>query len=362
MKSLGKPHNDPVMLIEEAGESPVRICICYAAEDAGLYTEFQSHLVSLIYSGLIEIWHVGRILGGDEWETEIVKHIQDAQLILLMISADFLTSRRCIDIALKASLQQRASQHVRVVPILLRPVEWKLPPLRGLQPVPRDGRTITEWRNRDEAWLLVVQEIHAIIKDSPSSAQETYGADSTRLKPSLRMKGGPWLRQIIEQAFPQDPELEAFLLNYFPSLRTGLLRETERTTRLNLLFIAEESMAIFAEFRKARPFSVPFYLLVREGAEQGICYPLPAGRSLLIGRSLQADIQLPNDDLKASRRHASVEARDKAVHIQKLSKNPIFVNDAPIDTTHVLRAGDCVRIRSVLLQLMGSESISTETE
>jgi len=145
--------------------SPVRVFIAYSQEDEGLREELDRHLANLKRQGKIQAWHKGAIEAGAEWDAAIKQQLETAQIILLLISADFVASDHCYDL-LQQSLQRHSAGTARVIPILLRPTDLKNSPFSHLSPLPTDGVPITRWSNRDEAFLNVVEGIRGAIEAS----------------------------------------------------------------------------------------------------------------------------------------------------------------------------------------------------
>lgn len=153
---------------------PVKIFLCYAHEDENLLNKLKTHLRSLERAELITIWHDRNISAGSEWEREIDKHITEAQVILLLISPDFLASDYCYSIEMTKAIERHERGVARVIPVILRPVYWQIAPLRKLQALPKDGKPIvsSEWHHPDEAFLEVVEGIRRAIgtlKEKPRS-------------------------------------------------------------------------------------------------------------------------------------------------------------------------------------------------
>ena len=110
--------------------------------------------------GLIETWHDRRINAGDEFASTIDHELDAAQIVLLLVSPDFLASEYCYGIEMSRALERHQSGQARVIPVILRSCDWKNAPFGKLQVVPRDGRPITLWPDLDEAFLDVVKQIH----------------------------------------------------------------------------------------------------------------------------------------------------------------------------------------------------------
>ena len=151
----------------------VNVFISYAHEDEPLKDHLLQHLAGLVRDGLIRIWHDRNIDGGDYWVASIDNALEQASLVLLLVSPSFLASDYCYGSELQRALVKAAAGEARVIPIILRPSAWQTSLLRGLQALPRDGRAVTSWSNRDEGFLDVVDGLRAVI------ANLHQGADST---------------------------------------------------------------------------------------------------------------------------------------------------------------------------------------
>src|SRR5207253_6770827 len=95
----------------------------FAQEDEELRADLEKQLALLRKIGLIADWHSGKIHAGQKWMSEVENHLHSAQIILLLISAHFMASE-AYDIARQAMERQEAGS-ARVIPIILRPVDWK---------------------------------------------------------------------------------------------------------------------------------------------------------------------------------------------------------------------------------------------
>src|SRR5437588_11104297 len=133
---------------------PLKIFFCYAREDEPLLNKMKAHLAALQRLGFIDMWHDRNISAGTEWEREINKHLNEADIILLLISPDFMVSDYCYSKEMKWAMNRHEHGEARVVPVILRPVDsWKEAPFGKLQALPRDAVPITDssWRRLDNA-------------------------------------------------------------------------------------------------------------------------------------------------------------------------------------------------------------------
>ncbi len=146
-------------------QKAIKIFISYAHEDESLLRQLETHLILLKRQGIISTWHDREIVPGTNWAKEIDKQLNQASIILLLVSADFLASDYCYQIEMNHALKRHQAGKARVIPILLRPVDWQDALFAHLLALPIDARPITTWSNQDEAFLDVVSGIRRAIED-----------------------------------------------------------------------------------------------------------------------------------------------------------------------------------------------------
>jgi hypothetical protein len=137
----------------------VELFYSYSHRDEELRGELEKHLTILRRQGVIRDWHDRKIASGSEWRGQIDEHLERSQLILLLISADFIASDYCYDIELTRAMERHHAGTARVVPVVLRPVYWKGAPFGELQALPTDARAVTQYANRDEALTIITEGI-----------------------------------------------------------------------------------------------------------------------------------------------------------------------------------------------------------
>jgi hypothetical protein len=136
---------------------PAILFYSYSHKDALLRADLDTHLALLKRQGLLATWFDGQIHAGTEWHSEIEKCLEAANVILLLVSADFLASDFCWGLELKRAMHRHETGEARVIPVILRPCDWKSAPFGKLQALPEHGQPVTQWKTCDEAWLSVAQ-------------------------------------------------------------------------------------------------------------------------------------------------------------------------------------------------------------
>jgi formylglycine-generating enzyme required for sulfatase activity len=141
-------------------EQPIEVFFSYSREDKPLRDKLEKHLVSLKRQGVISLWHDREIVAGSEWEEEIDRHLKTADIILLLVSPDFVASKYCYEVELPDAIARHEAAEAYVVPILLRPTAgWKNLSFAKLQVYPSGGKAVTLWGNEDEAYVDVAEGI-----------------------------------------------------------------------------------------------------------------------------------------------------------------------------------------------------------
>jgi V8-like Glu-specific endopeptidase len=143
----------------------LRIFYSYSHKDEKLRQELGAHLSTLQYEGLTIEWHDRMISAGQEWGPAIDENLEAADIILLLLSAPFLYSEFIMTKELPVAMTMNDLNRARVVPIIVRPVDWQHTPVQKLQVLPKDGKPVVRWASRDEAWVNVVAGVRAAIQD-----------------------------------------------------------------------------------------------------------------------------------------------------------------------------------------------------
>jgi tetratricopeptide (TPR) repeat protein len=139
----------------------VKVFFSYAHEDQELRKELEKHLSILKRNGIVSTWHDREIGPGREWKDVIDEELEKAHIVLLLISSSFLASDYCYDLEMKKALERHGQGSAVVIPIILRPVDWKGAPFGKLQALPVDARPVTKWGNRDEAFENIAKGIRS---------------------------------------------------------------------------------------------------------------------------------------------------------------------------------------------------------
>lgn len=144
---------------------PIEIVFSYARRDEALRNELEKYLGPLKRSQRIVCWHDRHIRAGHTWSREISTHLATADIILLLVSADFLDSKYCNTVEVRHALERHDRGEARVIPVILRPADWAGEAFARLQALPHDALPVVEWPSRDAAFYSIARGIKSVIEE-----------------------------------------------------------------------------------------------------------------------------------------------------------------------------------------------------
>lgn len=174
----------------------------YSHADEDLRDQLEKQLSILKRQGAIETWHDRRIEAGEEIDAAISRSLMESDIILLLISPDFINSDYCYDREMMVAMERHERGDAIVIPVILRACQWHGAPFGKLNATPPDGRPITQAVDRDQAFLEVANAVQAAARKlgggrtsaEPSSARQSAArhdrppvADDTPRSSNLRI-------------------------------------------------------------------------------------------------------------------------------------------------------------------------------
>jgi pterin-4a-carbinolamine dehydratase len=141
----------------------IKLFLSYAHQDEALKNQLLRHLSRLIQTGQVVLWDDNEMLPGVEWKQEIDKHLKTADIIVLLVSPNFMSSAYCSGEEMQVALRRYKAKEVQVIPVILRSIDWRETPLRELQVLPTNGKPVVVWRDRDQAFQDVVKGIARVV-------------------------------------------------------------------------------------------------------------------------------------------------------------------------------------------------------
>ena len=148
-----------------AQPTPVEVFCSYAYQDEAWLRKLEAHLSLLKRQGLISLWYDRLISPGTNWARAIDTRLETASVILLLVSADFFASDYCYGVEMKRALARQEAGEARVIPILVRAVDWANAPFAHLQALPTDAKPLVAWQDTDAALADITAGIRRVIAE-----------------------------------------------------------------------------------------------------------------------------------------------------------------------------------------------------
>jgi hypothetical protein len=142
----------------------VSVFISYSHKDEDWREKLGAHLAGLRLDKLVSEWHDRKISPGSPYDDVIKQQLASADIVLLLLSADFINSDYSNDVEIAEAMRRHDAGQAVVIPIVLRACEWTHRPYGGLQCFPRDGKPVTDWPTHDEAFKAVVIGIRDVAR------------------------------------------------------------------------------------------------------------------------------------------------------------------------------------------------------
>jgi len=140
--------------------------ISYSHNDERWADRLRDHLAALRQEGLVEDWYDRKIQPGENWEEAIATELNRSNVIIPLISANFLASEYCTGVEMTRAFEMHGRGDTRIVPVILRAVDWERTSFGGLQALPRDGKPILSHRDCEQALRDVARGIRRSISNT----------------------------------------------------------------------------------------------------------------------------------------------------------------------------------------------------
>lgn len=162
---------------------PLALFISYSHKDDDLRAKLDAHLSLLKRQNVFDVWHDRRIGAGREWAGEINDALERADVVMLLVSSDFLASDYCYDKEMVRALQRHDEGSARVVPVILRPCDWQSSQFGKLLALPRDGKPVVSHPDTDSALTEVAHALRALADQMRGGGATSNAIDASATAP-----------------------------------------------------------------------------------------------------------------------------------------------------------------------------------
>lgn len=192
--------------------------ISYSHRDEPMLERLHTHLAMLRREGGISDWYDRQIVAGGHIDHQVAKQLDSSQIFLALVSPDFLNSGYCYDKEMARAIERHAAGEIVIVPIILEPCDWLASPLKEFKAIPKDGKPISEWTNKNTAWLDVVTELRRLVQSMLGSSSRAPATDTARIHaPATKMPSKYRVKKSFDRIDRDDFRNAAFeeIRNFF---------------------------------------------------------------------------------------------------------------------------------------------------
>ena len=150
----------------------VNIFIAYSRLDLDYLIELKKYVIPLERKSSVNFWYDGEIRPGSVWEQEIKKHLHQADIVVLLVSANSIASEYFYEKEVAEALERHNKKKTTVIPIILKSCTWEMTPLGELQALPQNGKPIDKWEKESDAYTDIANNLNKTINTKFYEKQE----------------------------------------------------------------------------------------------------------------------------------------------------------------------------------------------
>lgn len=251
----------------------MKLFISYSHKDEPYKDQLDTHLAVLKRNNVITTWYDRKIVGGENWKDEIDDNLDSSKIVLMLISPDFLASEYCYEKEMKQALQNHVAGESIVIPVIIRPCDWKDTLFSHLQAFPRDAEAVALWSNQDVAWLDIITKLKETISRAQRKMVEVSSQDT--LRSNVISKGfSNWLNDtgvVFQHRKVDKVEMkDIFVLPDLKILDDDMDRISRSVNAIDLV-VKHKTSLVFGEEQSGKTSLSKFYY--KELVESG-CAPI----------------------------------------------------------------------------------------
>ncbi|HEY8688924.1 MAG TPA: toll/interleukin-1 receptor domain-containing protein [Chitinophagaceae bacterium] len=154
--------------------------ISYSHLDNQMLDRLHKHLAQLQRDGIITAWTDQEILAGGKLNQNISSSLSNSKLFIALLSPDYLASNYCYEKEFEKALEMEKQRKLIIVPVILEPCDWLNTPFKEFKALPKDGKAVSTWENKNTAFLDIIQNLRRLIESEGESKTEQIGLKSSQ--------------------------------------------------------------------------------------------------------------------------------------------------------------------------------------
>lgn len=137
----------------------------YCQQNKNERKELEKYLNMLVQNEMIEGWYDGNILPGENWNAKIDINLEQADIVVFLVTAEWLASDPCKTEWETAKKWCKSQTNKVLIPIIATPCPWTdYSDMSLYQALPETANPVSLWSNKEQAWLNIYNGIKSVIE------------------------------------------------------------------------------------------------------------------------------------------------------------------------------------------------------
>lgn len=195
----------------------INVFISYSHEDEELRNGLSKHLKPLERQGKVETWYDKKIAPGIDWRSELDSQLNSADIILLLVSVDFVNSDFCYCVELQRAKERHEAGEARIIPIFLKSLDLDAlegTPLQALQGLPDPKKPVTKWDDQDEAFTVIAQKLRLVVNEVQQKKQARWEEEQAK-----KARLSPMRARVPDEHYVERDEAKRFLTRFDEAIK-----------------------------------------------------------------------------------------------------------------------------------------------
>lgn len=228
-----------------------KIFTIYAWEDKNAMLQLLRHLKPFEEDFDLSFWHDDPINTGQEWKPQDESRLNEADIFLLLVSADFMNSEFIKQLEFKNIIDRYKENKSVVIPVILEYCRWEIDfksddynfNLNELQVLPNDGKPLENWSSPDLAFNNIATNIKKVINLFSDDSELLELGKKAKKTMAVANSKDQMAIDFIEESETEEKSEEENRIKAALQLK----RDIEEQQRLEAIKMAEEELKIKQE-------------------------------------------------------------------------------------------------------------------
>lgn len=177
--------------IEKIKKQTLEVVISYSRYDGKFLYRLENQLSPLVRTNKINLWYDTSATNSSKWEERLRTKFNQANIILLFISGNYIKSEYTYEVELPLALDLMEQEKVIIIPIYFDICMLEELSIPQEKLVPKKSYILdhSTWRSANEPWAIVAQQVSRVRKAIINQKIEAWEAQQKEEEQNKRKRG-----------------------------------------------------------------------------------------------------------------------------------------------------------------------------